>query len=353
MIYSLYFIIVLLSLRFTSTPQRDVYKYIPPVLFALLIGLRGKSVGVDTITYFEHYYIYGKDGCSFVEPGFDFINHTLYLYGFEANSLLFVCGLITVIFIFLALERYDNGYGFVAICLYTIPFVFICNGLRQAMALAIFMFSIQFIEKKKLLLYFLFIIFASLFHNSSLILLPLYFFVRFSLSWWLYLILYFLSFVFLTFNVFDFVGNNGILVLDALDYSDYVLKQTSILEGQASWLGFTYNAFIDFLFLIFMIRTRMFNKYPVLSNLAFMGFVISNIGYNSPIIGRITIYFYYIKFMLIPYMLNSQEQKIFGGLNKKQALGVLYILIFVLLIYNILSPANKMLPYNFYFESNV
>ncbi|MBR4320883.1 EpsG family protein [Treponema sp.] len=63
------------------------------------------------------------------------------------------------------------------------------NFLRNAKALMLFLISIQYIQKKKIILYFLLNIFGILFHTSSVLYLPLYFILnrRFSKKIYLYI----------------------------------------------------------------------------------------------------------------------------------------------------------------------
>ena len=86
MIYLFYSIVVILLVGFDhfSKKPRILVSWLLPVIFALLVGLRGTNVGVDTGNYYNHFYFYGKYGCDFVEPGFDWINRFCYAMKWES-----------------------------------------------------------------------------------------------------------------------------------------------------------------------------------------------------------------------------------------------------------------------------
>ena len=69
------------------------------------------------------------------------------------------------------------GYYWFAVFLYvfTLGFMLVhCTAMRQSLAIALFLFSIDYIHKKDAIRYFLCIGLASLFHSSALVLLPVY-----------------------------------------------------------------------------------------------------------------------------------------------------------------------------------
>ena len=57
------------------------------------------------------------------------------------------------------------------------------NTVRQFVALAMFIYAIKYIKSKEPIKYIIWILIASLFHTSALVLLPLYFFCRTRLTW--------------------------------------------------------------------------------------------------------------------------------------------------------------------------
>ena len=92
----------------------------------------------------------------------------------------------------------------------------------------------------------------------------------------------------------------------------------------------------------------LFLYYPLLFNLVFLSFILKNIGFNIPIVGRITIYFTWFLYLVYPLILGVSKFPLF------RSRFVTYCLILVInaaiWLNGILSPANKLLPYKFYWE---
>ena len=252
MIYFFHLLILvsLLILERNDRPRRKLYRTIIPLLYILIVGLRGTNVGVDSFTYYEHYYTYGKWGCDFIEPGFDWLNRILYAQGYEANSLFITMAAITVLFFYLALNRLDKEYSISAFCVYLLTFAFLVNGMRQGVACAVFLYAYKFIQEKKPIPYILLIAFAGLFHASALILLPLYFVLRYALPSLWYIVLYILSFAGLFIDLSVYIPEIGFGVRD---YSGYV---ENIKFAQASWTGFIISTLLNIGILYLMFSNR-------------------------------------------------------------------------------------------------
>lgn len=347
MIYIGYLLILLLLLlgeRFSSR-NSWVYRIIIPILYVLLIGLRGPSIGVDTPTYYEHYYVFGQWGADFIEPGFDWLNRYLYAQGYGAEVFFTAIAAITVFFIFLTLNRLDKReYTISALCLYFFTFTFLVNGMRQGVACAVFLYAYKFIEDRKPIYYLLLIGFAALFHFSALLLLPLYFLGRYHLPTTWYIAIYILSFVGVFMDISAYIPQINIGIID---YSDYI---ENLKLEQASYVGFIVTTILNILILLLMVKNGTFKTVPLLSNLIFLSFILKNIGFNIPIVGRVTIYFSWFVYLLYPIILSSDKRPLF----RSHFLTVLLILAFNVAIESnaILSPANKILPYRFFWEES-
>lgn len=344
MIYFFHLLILvsLLILERNDRPRRKLYRTIILLLYILIVGLRGTNVGVDSFTYYEHYYTYGKWGCDFIEPGFDWLNRILYAQGYEANSLFITMAAITVLFFYLALNRLDKEYSISAFCVYLLTFAFLVNGMRQGVACAVFLYAYKFIQEKKPIPYILLIAFAGLFHASALILLPLYFVLRYALPSLWYIVLYILSFAGLFIDLSVYIPEIGFGVRD---YSGYV---ENMKFAQASWTGFIVSTLLNIGILYLMFSNQMFKKLPVLSNLVFAAFLFKNLGFSMPIMSRITIYFSWFVFLLYPILLQKNQRYLFR--SRELTFGFLITINGAIWINAIFSPANKLLPYTFFWE---
>ena len=90
-----------------------------------------------------------------------------------------------------------------------------------------------------------------------------------------------------------------------------------------------------------MLTTDSFKKYPLLSNCVFVFFVLKNMTFTMPIIGRISLYFSWFMYLLIPILVSMNQRKqmlLFARV-------VICILLSVGFIHNVTSSEMQMIPY--------
>lgn len=348
MIIYLFYLIILICLLYCEkySNRKVIYRTIIPILFALFVGLRGENVGVDTENYYEHFYKYGAYGCFFVEKGFDWINRWLYANNYSASTFLLVLASISVCFIALSIrKKQGNEYTISAFCLYLLTFSYLINGVRQGIAASILLFSVEFIQKRKLLPFVALLLLGSLFHVSVLLLAPLYFICHYNLKDSIYVIIYVLSFAGLFVDFSQYIPS---IVFLGRDYSRYV---DNIRIEPASSLGYIVTTTLYVLVLILMLKNEMFRKHPVISNLTFIYFVLRNLSFSLPIvIGRLAGYFPWFMFFVYSVMINKKMKGLFG--DYYITVVVLLAIHLVLWLHSLISPDNMQIPYTFYWETN-
>ena len=148
--------------------------------FIVLMGLSGFrwDVGVDFMNYYVQF---GDDLMNEmllerIEIGNHAVKYLLQLNGFtDGRYWIWVMALITLFCVFYSISKYSTNYVF-SIVLYLCMgyFFYSLNGIRQHCAIAISMFSWQFMMENKPVLYTAVLLVASLFHTSVLIMLPFY-----------------------------------------------------------------------------------------------------------------------------------------------------------------------------------
>jgi len=189
-VYSL-FAVSLYGLGTISSKRELIHKtkgnYLPfwtwDVLLALLIfafisGIRWQ-VGADHLAYLKWYERAKRIGefrVEGVEVGFDFIVKTFAQLNFHFTIFFAFLAFLQLFFIYKAFqdERYLYPYIGMIIVLGT-EYLIWMNGMRQMIAGTMFVFSIQYIKDRKLALYFIIIVLASLIHKSAILLLVFYF----------------------------------------------------------------------------------------------------------------------------------------------------------------------------------
>ena len=162
---------------------KKLYCILVGVQLILFSGLR-YGVGDDYFTYLKIYEDIGGMKLSeystnlyWKEPIFFMYTRIMRLL-FKDNYIPFFCGMAFVTIYFFLKAAYQrnesivwNVYIYLSTCLFYISM----NQIRQLMAISIVLYSIQFIEEKKLNKYVIHILVASGIHNSALIMLPFYF----------------------------------------------------------------------------------------------------------------------------------------------------------------------------------
>ena len=165
-------------------------KYNSPVLsrvsklliFAVLVivsGFRSEySIG-DTSAYAHSYRLLASNPEIDIrsrDAGFGLLMLALLKISDNPQILIFTTAFITNLFIVLTLYKYAKPFE-LGIFLYfgTVLYYVSMNGIRQSMAGAICFWAVKFILKRDGLKYFLAILVASTFHQSALLLLPVYF----------------------------------------------------------------------------------------------------------------------------------------------------------------------------------
>lgn len=339
--------IVIILLAFLGDKKRGgntFIRFLACLCFVSFVGLRKYTVGVDSATYGGLFYEIPHQDYVWMEIGFDSLIRYLYGMGFDYTSLFLTCIIFTAIPTFLFLENLKS-FTLPAILIYIVGLLSVCNGMRQNIAVGIFMLASLFIIKRKLIPYIICISVALLFHSSSAILYPLYFIVNKNLPNRTYTILYILSFV------FCFINMDGIIIelasrLSVLGLS-YGESFSDFTNPDMSVFGLLYVSFINASTFFLMIKTNSFKRHTVFSNLAFASMVLKNISFSMVLVGRIMMYFDWFIYILYPMIIN--DLPISKQLKKIIAFAFI-VIYFIGFVKNIINPEMRMLPYLFYFE---
>jgi hypothetical protein len=277
------------------------------VIVAIIIvaGTREYYVGVDYSGYLEFYsYIlnHGKFPSPWqdFEAGWKYLNFIFAKVGVPAGLFFgLVAGLIWFFFI---KASYRFQFLLPLMFFFVITngiFFWTLSGLRQSLAVVIFFYAIRFIIEKKPLQYAIYILVASLFHVSALIMLPVYFLriVKFNRN--LFFVLYILSIAFIGSDWFltqitsliSLIGSRIDVFsryIQYLETAKFAFNEERISSGLGVLLRIATT-----LFILYKSKTVL-DKQPKLALyfvLFFLGDILTNIFFAVEIIGRITVYF--------------------------------------------------------------
>lgn len=354
MIYILYLILLVILLAVESKSRADnKIRWIVPILYILFIGCRGANVGVDTPSYYNHYYEYGELGCDYIEVGFDWINRLCYALGFSQAPFFVICAAIPILFVTImagkSLSRKEYSLFMLLFC--TTTFVSFCNGMRQNIACGIFFALILFlnddtIKKRKAALFFIIgLLLSSLFHVSVLFMLPVFFIRNLRIPNSIFAIVYLLSFIFVFYNVSNYFPA---IELGERDYGRFL--GGDLTNQKASSLGFIVITCRNILLMLIMFGIKAYKRQPLLSNMTLMFLVMTNLGFNIPIISRVNMYFSFFYIMLLSLIFADYRH--FKNNVVKVLTPVLILIVIVLTVYSVVSPSNMLTPYTFCWENS-
>ncbi|MBC3758489.1 EpsG family protein [Hyunsoonleella sp. SJ7] len=327
-----------------------------PLIFAftilvLIIGLR-YDVGVDFMGYRNDYLGIVEWAhhrwlrIERYEFGYEAIVRTLLYFNIKAWVLFTIIAIFTWYFFIQSFKIFPHLLKWGFFFAFTTGFFFASNnGMRQTIALVIFMYAIKFIEEKSLLKFTLYIILASSFHSSIFLVYPFYFFInRVSFTGPKWLILFTISY---------FVGNKidiRDLIIFGLElypkyqhYTDRFLEDFS--DPTSGGIG---NFYIFILgFLIILLSGDLIKKMPKMKiyyNLFFIGAILFNFFWKYSILGRITYLFIWFKIFCLA--------AIAYHFAKSRNMWIAYFIIItqlVMFFYKIFKSENQCAPFQFVF----
>jgi hypothetical protein len=226
------------------------------------------------------------------------------------------------------------------------------NLVRQFAAMAIWVFSIKFIVEKNLKLFLLSIIGASLFHTSSLLLIPFYFIPYDKLYNQFYWIIIYavslmavffldLSIIYKNFQLFILLLSEDIGTVER--YARYAESGRLAAQETSLGLGFTFKLAVNLL-IIFLSKNWIKSKPDLKPYLVlfFIGAISFNIFYEFPLVGRLTNYFLIFRPLVLAYIVYH-----FWVYKKDRIIGpsiiILYFIIYLAAMY---GSSNMCCPYN-------
>ena len=271
-------------------------------LVIFLISAFRNDIG-DTFQYKHSYsllnnYKFSTEG----DWGFSLFQYWLYTINTDPQFLIIITSLITVGFNVFNLYHYCS-YLELEIYMYITSgyFTTTMNGIRQSMLASVVFTFTRVIEKGNTKLFILLVILASPFHQSVLILIPVYFIVK-SEAW---------SKTTLTVIIVSSIGFMGFSTLfpalmGALEDTNYGYYANQADMGGSSFMRVIVNAVP--VVLAFLKRKELKEKWPksnIFVNMALINLIFVTFGMYNWIFNRFTIYFQLYNFVLIPYIIKN------------------------------------------------
>jgi hypothetical protein len=346
-IFIIFFMVFLRVFIFNSWDMRNKEKLLFTVLalipVTIVSGFRNGKIGNDTENYklmFQD--IAYDDNNERIEIGYIYLNKFLQFFTSEPQWLF----IIVAVFLSVAIGVFVNKNAkdpFLAILFFVTLglFQFSLSGVRQTIAIAITLLSMELIKKRKLFWFLGFILIASQFHKSAILFIPAYFIANRNVTL-KNIIIYFFGFIAIYFSAEFFL----LKAADILELN-YGIEETNnggifftivlVITVLAFWsrkriIAFKYNN-----------KIHIKNLNIIFINLNFISLLLWIIRLISRTAERVTFYYMPSTYLLLEEYVSSIKTK----QNRLFAYIIVTVLAVTLFIYRI-SRDSSLVPYEFF-----
>lgn len=298
--------ILLLILENIDKKKSNTYILIFMFILILFSGLRF-DVGVDFLSYSDNFDRM-RQGAFIGHFEFLFKHISFYLISFGvSNQVLFFLYSLIIVYLYISFYKKYSSYLMLSIFLFTMmPILYLSsfNGIRQFISVGIFLFSLQFLIKRQLFKYLIYIFIASLFHKLALLMIPLYYILNIKSSMKFYIILLMLYVVAVQFVEF--------IAFDLLKLSTIYLQN---FNAEGVHIDFKLYIFIIFFIVLYIYKNKLIkqgSENNLFLNMFYIGILIAltPLMTNVPLyMLRITGYFIPVLPILLVNILPIMKQK--------------------------------------------
>jgi len=304
-----------------------------------IIGLRNEQVGTDTTAYYRIFRTVSRNPEAWNgELLFIYFNRMISYFGGGPEAVIFFSALITVGIITYTIYRYSPSLLLSLSLFFAFGFFAqFFNGMRQAIAIALILYSIKYIINNNFIKFLIIIIFAMGFHATSIIFFPVYFLAKAKLNWVHCLIIWMLSFVFIIKHDLMFLIINRMVFFIP---ERQMLHIFNSFGRDALGIRLFFMQFI-MLLLLFAYKKIRNKENKIILLLSIFGIIADNICFNAGVLKRLTHFFSIFLLIGIPVAIDFTFKK-YAAIVVKY---FLYICCIVLFVNALLSGTNGIVPY--------
>lgn len=271
-----------------------------------------------------------------------------YVFGLFFNTpfvFFFFLAFITNLLFILSIRECSTIF-WLSCVLYILMFFYFAtfNLVRQSLAASIVFFANKHLLKKEMVKYFVYIIAASLFHTSALLLIPVYFIVH--RPAWSLLIVSGFAFVILFFVFYDTIMN---VLFAALSHTKYFVYQDLMTQASdgSNILRIAVSSLPVLLSLIFKKKIEEKSQHAnVIINMSAINLMVTLLSLKQIYFARITLYFLIYYVFLIPLF-----GDIFKDKRTRFCVGGVILLCYLAYCYVLLPKEAGVLPYQSIFSA--
>lgn len=350
-----YFLIALITAAFAelSIKVKGIEKKICAIISifipALFAGIR-YGIGTDYFVTYKPYFDYlaGQGSLQLMnreslDIGYKFINLIVIKLGGNFQVVLFISSILTLFIFRKAILIYRNQINigvasFVFMLMYYQPSF---NIMRQIMAASIVLYAFHYIELQKPIKFVAWVIIATLFHKTAIIILPFYIFMNL-LSNRKWKILFFVFYAITIYIVFNFDKLTPLAYLiDSNGYYANYLKRVSSFNISIGFLIRTVPYIVSVVLMWEKIRGNR-TLYLYLNSFL-LGSIMRIIVYMTQFdADRVAVYFLMSQVIFIPYLFKYRKQGWKNYIGAMLLMGTTIILWYFDFIY---MGRNETVPY--------
>lgn len=273
-----------------------------------------------------------------MEPIFELL---IWIFRYLDNTYVYVMGVYSFLSIWLwyKILKENDALLWGMFIVFTIPILFVSyDQVRQSVAIALFIFSIKYIEKQDLKHYLYCIILASLFHLSALLIAPVYLLCKVKPRTKLYCMVILIMYIGLLAN---FWSQFRLLIFKSISFYSHYAENERQLDAA------DYNSGLGILFLMLFysfMMIKMVHIRPVYSNILFLGIVLLLFSTGNLNIDRISNYFCFVSMLAFPVYVKHEKNKFF----------IICVLLMLLVYFekNLVGGIRGCVPYDSVFSEN-
>lgn len=316
--FGILFLLAVLNLHIHDKLGNQVFSGIAALMLIGIAGLRYETGG-DWDTYAELFGTFPTFSRLIghpielihqpVEEGFTLLCALIKSLGGTVQHLFFVVTTINILLITSALQKYTKYPVLALLCYYgLLYFQLEMIYIRQATAVALCFFAIQYIRPRKILPYVIFILLACTFHRVAVLMIPLYFLLDRKLPAWVYLVVVGIGAVFMLagipwiksvfFTVAGWLGSNY------ADKAEYYAENSLFAVNRGLSIGFILNLAMLAVVLLFKRKIEELPNGTIMLNMFALSLVLYYYCFELvEVSNRVRMFFLIGLIVLLPMML--------------------------------------------------
>lgn len=338
--------ILLVFSKKTDNNKIKCFLIICSFLILFFVSAIRVNVGTDYKSYYNWFNEVPSFSLRYENFGFNNLIMIIKLFTNNPQWLFVTTSFFILFFVYISVIKEQSSYDisiflFIALGYYFSTF----NGVRQWMASSVFILAYHFAKQKKIVIYILLVIFASLFHKTAILLLPFYIVFQLKINDKIKILLVILSLI-----IFKFCNFNSLIAIFLKKFSinyywRYISSGADLTKGVGSIFPVLISGCMLLYYIVFksLFLERMEKeKYEKRKSLCFILTIFSIINTVNNLFSRFAMYFVPMIILVLPDALiiyNKKYKKLFtilviiGGLT-------------FMIVNTLLKNSNNPLPYN-------